>query len=596
MQEKFSVVLEAVTNGFKSKMNEIKNVGEQTTVKMAELKREISALKSEMKYTDVGSSAFKEYAIAIDGAEKELKELTQSQKQVKRNSGIFDNMGSGFTKINGTIKQATSRMLRYGLSILSIRTAFSLVSKASQAYLSYDTDLANKLQSAWAGLGSFLAPIIEKIANMIMKLVGYMNIFIKAVTGQDLLAKASDKATASIKKQTKATKGLNKSLSDMDEITNISKDETSGVGGAEGMQNPFDNFKDVELPWADKIKKFGEWVRNNWAEVLAILGGTIFIIEGIKLALKGSEFATFGRILAGIGLTIISLYEAFKNFKEYLDLMNDGLENTEKGWKKFWDTIKLIGLAIVGIGITIGSIPAIVVGAIVAVVAIIGKYWEEIKGFAGKVKDWLLEFNQKLFGKTLGDIITAPFEDAIDMIIDLFDGLFKGIKNIADGIIKLFKGDIKAGFKSIGKGLGNVLIGAINSIIDTVNFTLIPMRAIIVGIGKLAGQKVSMKNIKIPKIPQLEVGTNYVPEDQLAYIHKGEAVVPKKFNSAEYFSNINNNEETNALLMDVNRNLIELIDKDTNLYINGKEFAQATYKDFKNEGNRLGTSSIVNVR
>ena len=37
-----------------------------------------------MKYTDVGSSAFKEYAIAVDGAERELKELTQSQKQVKR--------------------------------------------------------------------------------------------------------------------------------------------------------------------------------------------------------------------------------------------------------------------------------------------------------------------------------------------------------------------------------------------------------------------------------------------------------------------------------------------------------------------------------
>jgi hypothetical protein len=31
-------------------------------------------------------------------------------------------------------------------------------------------------------------------------------------------------------------------------------------------------------------------------------------------------------------------------------------------------------------------------------------------------------------------------------------------------------------------------------------------------------------------IPTLAVGTNYVPQDTLAYIHKGEAVVPKQYN------------------------------------------------------------------
>lgn len=58
----------------------------------------------------------------------------------------------------------------------------------------------------------------------------------------------------------------------------------------------------------------------------------------------------------------------------------------------------------------------------------------------------------------------------------------------------------------------------------------------------------------------------------------------------------NDNSETNALLFDLNKGVNALLEKDTNLYVNGKALAQATYRDFKNEGQRLGTSSTVNVR
>ena len=43
----------------------------------------------------------------------------------------------------------------------------------------------------------------------------------------------------------------------------------------------------------------------------------------------------------------------------------------------------------------------------------------------------------------------------------------------------------------------------------------------------------------LSKIASLDTGTGYVPSDTLAMIHKGEAVIPKKFNAPEYFGSGN---------------------------------------------------------
>lgn len=672
MQEKFSVVIEAVTTGFKSKMNEIKNVGGQTAIKMAELRREISTLKSEMKYTDPGTKAFKEYAVAIDGAEKELKQLKTQQKEFSKTSKSMIDIGSGVKKMGSNIKTISSHIekmaikarnsfKRMVLGILGVRTAFAALRKAVSSYMSFDQELSDRLSSAWAGLGAQLAPVIEYLINLFARGIAYINAFINALAGINLIARANSKA---LNKQAGAAKSTAKALTSLDEITNIQKDEGGGGGGAgidpielpeismsDFMKNLIDNIKKgnwyevgkiiadklnntlESINW-DKIKQKAENIGKNIALFLnggienanwELVGGTI--AEGLNTAfstlygfISTLNFAALGKAVADtikgffekadwekIGKTISEFIakslEFGAAFFENLDvnLIADSLgtliENLD--WDKIIDRwykmmlqmspkinlliVKLVGTLIIGLGDALISWVTYVAknGFIIGI--------EIIKGIINGITDKFTE----LVNKT-----TTKFNELVQKIRDKFIEIKESIKNIIGGIIQ----DIKDKFKNVGIAIGEAISGAVknainkvlNGAVKIINGFINAINGVISLINAIPGVKIS----KLSKlaVPQLATGTNYVPEDQMAYIHKGEAVIPKKFNSAEYFSNINDNTETNALLLDVNRTLLDILDKDTNLYVNGKELARTTYNDFQSEANRLGKSSVVNVR
>ena len=115
-----------------------------------------------------------------------------------------------------------------------------------------------------------------------------------------------------------------------------------------------------------------------------------------------------------------------------------------------------------------------------------------------------------------------------DTITNAWDKLKEGTSNVFNGI----KETITNVFSTIGdiiKAPINAIIDAINKVIDSINSLTVPDW--VPGIG---GKHTDFKHIN-----RLATGTNYVPEDMLAVIHEGEAVVPKKFNP--YANGINTN-------------------------------------------------------
>lgn len=127
----------------------------------------------------------------------------------------------------------------------------------------------------------------------------------------------------------------------------------------------------------------------------------------------------------------------------------------------------------------------------------------------------------------------------ITNIMNLFTGLIQIIKGAVMIIGGLLTGDFKLiadGFASIFRGIGNVAISVLNGIINTINRFL---KAFATGINsaiglanKVPGVNIPKVNLQIPNIPKLATGTNYISREGLAYLHEGEAVVPKKYNPA----------------------------------------------------------------
>ncbi|HHX80517.1 MAG TPA: hypothetical protein GX692_05605 [Acholeplasmataceae bacterium] len=578
MDEKFKTSLELDISKFKEGIERVKetfkNVGNvakkniviedsDITEQIKKLQIERTKLLEEIKNSEdllSGIKYWQDTSIFGDSLEKDKQALQEIDNQLeqlnstlKNNNIIVEKTNNSFNRlgnINKNLQKGFDKGLksakRFTLSLFGIHSVYRMLSRASSAYLSQDEETTRKIQSAWIGLGSIFAPILEKIANFVIKAVKYINVFIKALTGVDFLARAMDK---SMNKANKTAGKLSKTLAGFDELTNL--DDSSS--GADMDTSWIDAFKDVPLD-----ENVVTWLEN--------------IAEKMKPIIETSK--QIGGVIKDIWDSIFAPFFTFI------------LDNWDLIGKDFMGLILLIGIVIDGAtGNWLGIIAKLVMFVIL--------YWDDIKEALIVVWD-LIVATVKLAIKIIVGIlesvfyiITEPFKNAWKTIKDVWGGaktFFKGIKDLFVGIFTLDGTKIKNGLKQMLQGMGNIIIAFIEG---AINGFLIPINAAIKLINKIPGVNIPILKVTIPRIPKLDVGTNYVPEDTLAMIHKGEAVVPKKFNSSEYFSG--GNDETNNLL----RELIETLEeKDMSVSIDKNSIGQAS-ADYINSQKRIMGRGVI---
>lgn len=250
--------------------------------------------------------------------------------------------------INDNFDKGIKKIKNLALSLFSLRSIYTLVSKASSAYLSQDTELANKLQSTWSALGSFLAPLIEWIGNLVAKAVGYLNVFVKALTGVDYVANANAKA---LSKQAKAQKDLNKQTFAFDEVNKLNDTSKDSKDNSNSMifQTP-----DLDDRIVKKLQDLAYWIKENWSW-LKLLGEMFLIVFGAyKIAkllsniskLIGSAKGLTGLaglssllngllIIGGIAITIYLVGNIIKEVKQLKEDLESIRKNGAKAQKEY---------------------------------------------------------------------------------------------------------------------------------------------------------------------------------------------------------------------------------------------------------------------
>lgn len=257
--------------------------------------------------------------VEIEKTRNELIRLQNLQNQDNKESSKGWNL-----KLSG--------LKKFAMGLIGIRGIYSLVRKASSTWLSQDTELAKKFQNMWLVIGAALQPVLEALANVFMKLIGYLNVFVKAFTGGkvDLIAKANAQA---LKKQSEAMKELKNQTYGFDELniqqTNQGSSSSSGLGGiVEPQLN--ENVAKVIGDIGKGLKNISDWVEENLGTNGPITLGIAGII-GWKLLGGG------GVGLLGIVATLVLIYETLKLIEaaKAIPEINKTFEQNTEGMKDY---------------------------------------------------------------------------------------------------------------------------------------------------------------------------------------------------------------------------------------------------------------------
>lgn len=401
--------------------------------------------------------------------------------------------------------------------------AFLAIVEAAKKVGEENKTIKNDIQYIVFALTTALQPVIDWIANALVKIIQFLiTIFkyamaiVNTLAGRNLFAKATPEAFAKkMKESEKSSKGvaknakeIRKQLAGFDEM-NVLTDNSGGGAGGGGAAMPdystsFDlsNLGDIQ----EKVDKIVGTIKKGWDDILKINMDDL-----VKMV--ASTDRVWGTLKAGWAVLIQGIVFIFQGFIDIVSgilgllvgIFTLNWEMIKVSLKKIWDGIVEVFRGVI----------EVIIGLFLMIIGVIQGVFTTIVDIFKKLFNWINEkfiqpaiekfnnFKDKVVGvwnnikSKATEIFTNIKTFITDKIITPITSKFNTFKSTITGIFN--------GIKDALKGPLNTMIGWVNKLIDGLNKVSIKVPAWVNEmLGK--GYKESKWGFNISKIPKLAKG------------------------------------------------------------------------------------------
>lgn len=381
----------------------------------------------------------------------------------------------------------------------------------------------------------------------------------------------------------------------------------------------------IILPSAQTLANLSLIAQGNIPIISSLLNGLFGVVSGLCPSLKTliAEFGKFGGIKSFLGTFVTDVSTGFANLgikikgawatiKTATVTATTAIKTTAlTAFTALKTGVIAIATAIKtavssAVSFIIANPIALVIGAIIALVALIATKGDEIQEVLKKVNEWLKNIFTKdwteVFGNTLGGILNTfskvfgdiwtGINEILNGVIDFIRGVFTGDWQRAwDGVKNVFKG-IWDSLVGVVKAPINLIIGLVNGL---VNGICQGVNAIIRNINKLSWKVpdwvpaiggstfgFNLKTLTAPQIPYLAKG-GVITEPTVAMMgeyagayNNPEIVTPQNL-LQQVIENSNQN-VVDALIQQTRQLLVALEDIDMSVTIGDEQIAQSAQR------------------